>query len=360
MYRPAFAPSADLPLSEEEDDEAALDRPIQHDLPTTRPLKGRTSIRQKLGSVLARVGSVRKGGSTPPALGTSPREGEDYLSTPQAGRPGLNRRGTSTGSRVSTSARSPSATTPGAEKKDVPATTPTGQVPTLTFSDEDASEEAAYKEAQESLAKENGFSGLVRKLSRSATTGGSAAAAAARARQRALEAEKEAEEARAREFKNKKEAEEYIRSTSTQDTVPWLYTVADNHACDNLSQAWQISRSTSRLAPPTYRMQSHFRLSLLGQHYAPLPMTSRLQMRLATHTTSGPSRTPMVFDGHRRACPAHPSLPHQPRSLLEQERVAAGGCKPPPNAPASAQPTGSAPARRPRTTRPARRITVRE
>lgn len=114
MYRPAFAPSAVLPpSSEDEIDED--DRVIQHDLPTTRPLKARPSLKQKLGSLVARVGSVRRGGlASPPANAgvTSPGKSgdeaapaKDYLSVKRAttsaaaygrrGRPDLTRKGSS-------------------------------------------------------------------------------------------------------------------------------------------------------------------------------------------------------------------------------------------------------------------------
>jgi len=115
MYRPAFAPSAVLPPSSEDElDED--DRVIQHDLPTTRPLKARPSLKQKLGSLVARVGSVRRGGLASPPVNpgaTSPGKSgdesaapaKDYLSVKRAttsaaaygrrGRPDLTRKGSS-------------------------------------------------------------------------------------------------------------------------------------------------------------------------------------------------------------------------------------------------------------------------
>ncbi|KAK9895505.1 hypothetical protein P389DRAFT_94033 [Cystobasidium minutum MCA 4210] len=100
MYRPAFAPSAVLPpSSDEEIDED--DRVIQHDLPSTRPLKARPSLKQKLGSLVARVGSVRRGGLASPPVSTAggagatspgggktptedPAPAKDYLSVKRA------------------------------------------------------------------------------------------------------------------------------------------------------------------------------------------------------------------------------------------------------------------------------------
>ena len=76
MYRPAFAPSTELPPSEDEED---LDKVIQHDLPSARILKPRPSLKQKLGSFMARVGSVRKRDQSPSPPLPSPTARMEHL-----------------------------------------------------------------------------------------------------------------------------------------------------------------------------------------------------------------------------------------------------------------------------------------
>jgi hypothetical protein len=221
MYRPAFAPSADLPPSDDENpnaqpnmflasteakpanasegEDSDLDRPIQHDLPNGRPLKARTSLKQKLGSVLARVGSVRKTGSTPPAVAVSPSKdgsgvAQDYISVKRSNttggtspgglgrRPGLNRgnsskmtirKEASLDEKDEDNAGASSATTPGAEGI-LPA------APILKFDNAATPPlESANNPGRDDVLLtadggmyQGGFAGLARKLSRRATTGG--------------------------------------------------------------------------------------------------------------------------------------------------------------------------------------------
>lgn len=200
MYRPAFAPSAVLPpSSDEEVDED--DRVIQHDLPTTRPLKARPSLKQKLGSLVARVGSVRRGGglASPPINATSPsntKSGEastsppkDYLSVKRAttsaaaygrkNRPDLTRKGSSLANDASaeeedveskvlpvdTSAAPVHVVlTEADENTPPPSSTPTG------VTKDNSGDDKAYLSA-DGGAFTGGMVGLARKLSRRATTG---------------------------------------------------------------------------------------------------------------------------------------------------------------------------------------------
>lgn len=214
MHRPIFAPSADLPPSDDENpnaqpglavansgtkpagasegEDSDLDRPIQHDLPGGRPLKARTSLKQKLGSVLARVGSVRK-----PGASTSPSKepvAQDYISVKRSNttggtspgglgrRPGLlrgnsSKRSTRKESSLDEKAEDQmdhtSATTPGAESL-LPA------APILKFDNavtppldpaNDPGRDDVLLSADGGMYQ-GGFVGLARKLSRRATTGG--------------------------------------------------------------------------------------------------------------------------------------------------------------------------------------------
>lgn len=202
MYRPAFAPSAVLPpSSDDEIDED--DKVIQHDLPTTRPLKARPSLKQKLGSLVARVGSVRRNGlASPPAnagnAATSPGKGEDptpakdYLSVKRAtssaaayGRrtkPEFTRKGSSL-AKDATPEEGAGSTDADVETKVVPADGTTQ--PQLTFTEANdenqppkspaaiegnkSDDDKAYLSADGGFA--GGMVGLARKLSRRATTG---------------------------------------------------------------------------------------------------------------------------------------------------------------------------------------------
>lgn len=222
-YRPAFAPSADLPPSEDEREEPIDDddRPIQHDLPTTRPLRARTSLKQKLGSVLARVGSVRKSGSTPPAVasatspgaaGTSPgaaAPAQDYLSvkrsnttggTSPSGRPEFRR------ARSSVKKQSALGDTAEVDENTMPSLSPGLAPPTDSDKDDDIILTADGGHFQ------GGFTGLARKLSRRATTAGSGAGAAAR-RSRSVPREglRAERERKAEGIMDKAAAEEMLR-----------------------------------------------------------------------------------------------------------------------------------------------------
>lgn len=201
MYRPAFAPSAVLPpTSDEEIDED--DRVIQHDLPTTRPLKSRPSLKQKLGSLVARVGSVRRGGlASPPvnAGATSPNgknedasPAKDYLSVKRATtsaaaygrrtRPDLTRKGSSLASGVTPEEGEGITNDPDVETK-VAAVDGTSTQPIVTLTGTDDNDKTptpspalkhdddkAYLSA-DGGAYMGGMVSLARKLSRRATTG---------------------------------------------------------------------------------------------------------------------------------------------------------------------------------------------
>lgn len=242
MYRPAFAPSADLPSSEDENDED-LDRVIQHDLPTSRPLKPRSSLKQKLGSVLARVGSVRRGSSPPSAQASLPvatssssdsdgaaRSSSNNLSSSPSASAPIKRGATISGLiQSSTSARprfdrkgSSSKTAvanPNMIKEESEPNSPTMDesemrkatigdtlaVPTLMSSDETAirdSEGGTYS---------GGITVLARKLSRRATTGG------ASARARGLREERERA---ANAIEDKEAAEDMLRRESVAKLSP--------------------------------------------------------------------------------------------------------------------------------------------
>lgn len=224
MYRPAFAPSTELPPSSE--DEEDLDRVIQHDLPSSG-LKPRTSLKQKLGSLVARVGSSRNRTASPnrPPLPSpsgrvitqvdekgdendenkNPDAGaaQDYLSvkkidaTSAAVTPGTPNTPGLTGS----TALKKSATTAGAPKrpdltrsrssaKGYAGGSALGNVGTVQFDEDDiirSSDGGVYA---------GGFAGLARRLSRRATTGGNSGGpprpTGARARLLAEERAKEA------------------------------------------------------------------------------------------------------------------------------------------------------------------------
>jgi hypothetical protein len=186
MYRPAFAPSADLPASEDENDED-LDRVIQHDLPTTRAVKPRTSLKQKLGSLVARVGSVRKGTSPPPPLpsaststaasgegvpaaqgatvrrGVTVGGGATSSSSPgRLARPEFNRKGSSNVSQNTIKEEKEGPFADNSENALRP-------IPTLRF---DSDNDENIMRDSEGGIYAGGFVGLARKLSRRATTGG--------------------------------------------------------------------------------------------------------------------------------------------------------------------------------------------
>ena len=222
MYRPAFAPSADLPPSDDENpnaqpnlfvvansgakatsasegEDSDLDQPIQHDLPAGRPLKARTSLKQKLGSVLARVGSTRKTGSTPPALSVSPSKdgsgvAQDYISVKRSNttggtspgglgrRPILNR---GTSSKLSTRKESSLDEKAEDDAAESAVVIPSADgllpaAPILKFNEaitppgdnaNDPGRDDALLSADGGMYQ-GGFAGLARKLSRRATTGG--------------------------------------------------------------------------------------------------------------------------------------------------------------------------------------------
>ena len=219
MYRPAFAPSTELPPSSDEED---LDRVIQHDLPKSRPLKPRASLKQKLGSVLARVSSRKRTASpSPPLPSTEELENDkdadgvekDYVNVKQAdGVPTLPRR--SGGLRKSATTATPrrpdlgrahtSYASPTSATFEGGATaTKMASLPAVAFDDNAirTSEGGTYS---------GGVVELARKLSRRATTGGAASSATgARARMIAEERAREAI------IRDKAAAEELLRNLAT-------------------------------------------------------------------------------------------------------------------------------------------------
>lgn len=275
MHRPVFAPSADLPPS---DDEAAaqpvvansgaakqqlasaseaegtvgedsdLDKPIQHDLPSAgRPLKARTSLKQKLGSVLARVGSSRR---IPPAVSVSPsKEGivaQDYISVKRSHttggtspgglggrRPNLKRGNSSKQTMHKESSLDekaenaaapserpslPTATSSGADSLLLPAApilefesskTPLLEHQSLASDNNDTGRDDVLLSADGGMYQ-GGFVGLARKLSRRATTGGSGSSRY-RSRSAGREREREREPVPPVPFMDKAAAEAMLR-----------------------------------------------------------------------------------------------------------------------------------------------------
>ena len=221
-YRPAFAPSADLPSSEDENDED-LDRVIQHNLPTTRPLKPRSSLKQKLGSVLARVGT-RKSTSPPPIPGSrSAAESglavQDYPDTEKVqqetkltGTTGnISRRTNASPRRAGFEGKVSHDLTQLATKEEFTSnenspTTPTGHIG--RFGEESEIEKENENQYRDSAGGtySGGLTVLARKLSRRATTGGPSA----RGR-----LPRERREIQPGDVFDRKAAEELLRSTYT-------------------------------------------------------------------------------------------------------------------------------------------------